>query len=289
MPSGRNTKTAKGNDGVLGFNKDKKTQGVPTLIPELKQVRKLAIGTNHALALTHKNKTFVWGAGEQSQLGRRVVARTAAGALVPREFGFQRKKIVDIATGDYFSYAVEADGTIYAWGHNGYGQTGIPVEQNSDDIITVPTKVDALKGRGITQLAGGNHHTIARTATGEVLVWGRLDNAEGGMKPTDLPEASIIRDEASGRVLATREPITVPNLSAKLVATGTDTCFVITQAGQAYSWGFSTNYQTGQGTSDDVLEARLVENGAVKGRVLCFAGVGGQFGVLACEKGEVEG
>ena len=281
-----------GNDGVLGFNKNSnskegnKTQGIPTLIPELKQVCKMAIGTNHALALTHKNKAFVWGAGEQSQLGRRVVARTAAGALIPREFGFQRKKIVDIATGDYFSYAVEDNGTIYAWGHNGYGQTGIPVEQNQDSIIAVPTKVEGLEGKKIVQLAGGNHHTIARTEDGEVLVWGRLDNAEGGVNLGTLSEDTIIRDVATGRILASKKAITVPNLKAKQVATGTDTCFVITDDGKAYSWGFSTNYQTGQGTDKDVTEATLVENSAVKGKVLSFAGVGGQFGILACEKDE---
>jgi len=246
----------------------------------------MAVGTNHALALTHKGKAFVWGAGEQSQLGRRVVARTAAGALVPREFGFQRKKIVDIATGDYFSYAIEANGTIYAWGHNGYGQTGIPLQQNQDDIIPVPTVVECLQGKEVVQLAGGNHHTIARTANGEVLVWGRLDNAEGGMKPEDMPEDSVIREEMTGRVLATKRPLTVPNLRAKRVATGTDTCFVITEEGQAYSWGFSTNYQTGQGTDKDVVEATLVDNSAVRGKKLTFAGIGGQFGVLACEKEE---
>lgn len=244
----------------------------------------MAIGTNHALALTHKGKAFVWGAGEQSQLGRRVVARTAAGALVPREFGFQRKKIVDIATGDYFSYAVEDNGTIYAWGHNGYGQTGIPVEKNQDDIIPVPTIVEGLRCRDIRQLAGGNHHTIARTKDGEVLVWGRLDNAEGGMKFEDMPEDAIIREERTGRIIASKKPLTVPGLKAKHVATGTDTCFAITEKGQAYSWGFSTNYQTGQGTGNDVVEATLVDNKAVRGKKLTFAGVGGQYGVLACAK-----
>lgn len=265
-----------------------KTQSIPRLITELKNVKKMAIGTNHALALTHKGKAFVWGAGEQSQLGRRVVARTAAGALIPREFGFQRKTIVDIATGDYFSLAVEKDGTVYAWGHNGYGQTGIPLDQNQDDIISVPTKVENLEGRNIQQLAGGNHHTIALTKDGDVLVWGRLDNAQGGMKPEDMLEASIIRHAITNRVLVAKEPLTVPNLKAKFVASGTDTCFAITDDGKAYSWGFSTNYQTGLGTDNEVVEATLVDNSAVKEKKLCFAGVGGQFGVLACEKMEVE-
>ena len=50
--------------------------------------------------------------------------------------------------------------------------------------------------------------------------------------------------------------------------------------GKAYSWGFSTNYQTGQGSDEDVVEARHIDNTAVRGKKLVFAGVGGQFGIL---------
>ena len=56
---------------------------------------------------------------------------------------------------------------------------------------------------------------------------------------------------------------------------------VITKDGQAYSWGFSGNYQTGLGVTDDVVNATLIDNTAVRGKKLVFAGAGGQFGVLA--------
>lgn len=281
-----------GNDGILGFSKDAKsksvtaTQSTPTLLPELKQVKTMAVGANHALALTHKGKAFIWGAGEQSQLGRRVVARTATGALVPREFGFQRKNIVDIAAGEYCSFAVEKNGNIYAWGHNGYGQCGVDLEKNIDDIVPNPTIIEFLKGKDIAQIDGGNHHAIARTTNGEVLVWGRLDNYEGGMKPSDMPKDSIISHEVTGKPLVAIKPLTIPNLKAEYVTSGADTCFVLTPEGKAYSWGFSTNYQTGLGTSEDVVEATLIDNGAVRDKKLVFAGAGGQFGVVASYKDE---
>lgn len=276
----------KGNDGVLGFSKDSNTQNIPVLIPELKQIKTMAVGANHAIAITHKGKAFNWGAGEQSELGRRVVARTATGALVPREFGLQRKNIVDVAAGEHFSMALEKNGNVYAWGHNGYGQCGIDIEKNIDDVTQTPTIIESLKGVKIAQLVAGNHHSIARTEDGDVLLWGRLDNAQGGMKPEDMPKESILKHEVTGRPLAAIKPLTVPDLKAKFVAAANDTSFLITPEGKAYSWGFSTNYQTGQGTSDDVLVATHVDNTAVRGKNLTFAGVGGQFGVLACEKEE---
>lgn len=54
----------------------------------------------------------------------------------------------------------------------------------------------------------------------------------------------------------------------------------MTSEGTAYSWGFSTNYQTGQGTIDDIEVPTLIDNTAVRGKKLIAAGAGGQFSIL---------
>jgi len=59
-----------------------------------------------------------------------------------------------------------------------------------------------------------------------------------------------------------------------------DHCIAITTDGQAYSWGFSANYQTGQGTDDDVEEATLIDNTALRGKQMNWAGAGGQYSVI---------
>jgi regulator of chromosome condensation len=43
----------------------------------------------------------------------------------------------------------------------------------------------------------------------------------------------------------------------------------------------STNYQTGQGTTDDIETPALVDNSAVRDKKLVYAGCGGQFSILA--------
>lgn len=252
------------------------------LIPELKDITRIAVGTNHVLALNKKGKVFTWGAGEQSQLARRVVSRTAAGALVPREFGLQRKKIAHIGAGDYHSFAVDDNGDVYSWGLNSFGQTGVPKEEETnEDAIGTPTLVKSLAQYKIKQLAGGAHHTLACTEAGEVLVWGRVDNCEGGMEIKDMPQENLYFDETSKQPRFLIKPAVIPDINGSWVATGNDTCIAVDTKGKAYSWGFSTNFQTGQGTSDDVTKATMIDNTAVAKKKLVWAGVGGQFGVVA--------
>ena len=69
-------------------------------------------------------------------------------------------------------------------------------------------------------------------------------------------------------------------LTAVFAATNSDSSVAITPDGRAYSWGFSANYQTGQGTDDDVEVATLIDNTATRNEKLNWAGTGGQFGVL---------
>lgn len=267
------------------------------LIPELKGVVKLAAGVNHILALTNKGKVFAWGAGDTNQLARRVVQRTAHVALIPREFGLKGVTTV-IGSGDFHSFAVNKDGTVRAWGLNSYGECLLPKDGPGDnDIIGVPTKLDKLSGFAIKEITGGAHHSIAVTDDGKVLTWGRMEDGEGGILPSAYPEGALYFDEA-GRPRMAIEPCVVPSKfsisfraqsptltpflvgNVECVASGPEDCLAVTKEGQAYSWGFSENYQTGQGPAGVVTEATLLENSAVKGKKLCGVGAGGQFSVL---------
>jgi regulator of chromosome condensation len=65
------------------------------------------------------------------------------------------------------------------------------------------------------------------------------------------------------------------------VTAGIDNSIAITDKGEAYSWGFSANYRTGLGTQDTVGKPTRLENTALLGKRLNFAGCGGLFSVLA--------
>ncbi|KAK2852168.1 hypothetical protein FQN49_005306, partial [Arthroderma sp. PD_2] len=67
---------------------------------------------------------------------------------------------------------------------------------------------------------------------------------------------------------------------ADYVAAGADHSIAIDNEGRAWTWGFSANYQTGQGTDDDIEVATVVDNTAVRGKKLNTAGAGGQYSVF---------
>jgi regulator of chromosome condensation len=267
----------------LGFRKGVAAQRTPTLIPELKNITTLTAGTNHILALNNKGKVFAWGAGEQNQLARRVVSRTAIGALIPREFGLQRKLITKIGCGDYHSFAIDNIGKVYSWGLNTFGQTGVPKDADDENnTIKTPTIVESLGDFDIKQIVGGGHHTLSVTKSGQVLIWGRIDNAQGGMEVSKFDRDDLFFDENQKPRFLVR-PAVLPDIEGEFVAAATDNCLVVTKGGEAYSWGFSANYQTGQGTTDDIKVATLLDNTAVRGKKLVWCGAGGQFSVLAGE------
>ncbi|OBT77900.1 hypothetical protein VF21_04304 [Pseudogymnoascus sp. 05NY08] len=272
--------TFRSNDGILGFTPDIMVQNTPMKIPELKKITSLSAGANHILALDAKNNVWAWGSGQQNQLGRRVVERTRTGGLIPREFGLPRGKIEQVATGAYHSFAVAKDGRVFAWGLNNFGECGIVEGAGEDNaVIPKPTEVTELKPYNIKEITGGGHHSIACTDKGELLAWGRSDGGQLGVDISKVPKEHITFDERENPRMVT-VPVVVPGIKAATVAAGGDNSFAVDTDGKAYSWGFSANYQTGQGSDDDVDIATHIDNTAVRGKKLNFAGAGGQFSIL---------
>ena len=163
--------------------------------------------------------------------------------------------------------------------------TGIPDKAGQDNAtITNPRIVDALKGKEITDLAAGRHHSIACTKSGECLAWGRVDSHQLGIdksKLDKLPESEIMRSEAGKlRVVLVPQKVDVDG-DVVMVAAASDHSLTITKEGDAFSWGFNENYQTGQGgEDDDIAEPTKMIGRALEGKKLVGAGSGGQFSVL---------
>ena len=274
--------STQGNEGILGFSSSSKIQTTLIRVPGLTKITSIVCGDNHVLALDEKGNVSAWGSGQQNQLGRRVVERTRMNGLVPRQFGLPKNKVTYINCGAYHSFAIDKSGKVWSWGLNNYGETGHDDNAGEDDaVILKPAVVDSLTDKEVIALTGGAHHSIAVTADGRCLVWGRLDGYQSGLDIKTLPEEDVIRDEANNpRILM--NPTEVPGMGKTIhAAAGTDTSVIVTEEGKAWSWGFSANYQTGQGTDEDVEQATWIDNTAVRGKKLIWSGCGGQFSMLA--------
>ncbi len=273
--------TFRSSDGVLGFNESINIQQRPMLLTSLKNITALAAGSNHVLALDTKGNVVAWGCGQQNQLGRRIIERNKMSSLIPQGVGLPRGKIVKIACGAYHSFAVDKEGKVWGWGLNNFGEIGVQSNAGEDDaVILKPAKLTDLDDHVITDVDGGVHHSLACSDKGKLFTWGRVDGYQVGFEFDKLDKEDVIFDErGSPRILVK------PTANAELsdicsVAASSDNSFAISKDGKAYSWGFSSNYQTGQGTIEDIKTPTHIDNSAIRGKQIIGAGAGGQFSIL---------
>ncbi|EEA27878.1 hypothetical protein TMatcc_003825 [Talaromyces marneffei ATCC 18224] len=275
-------------------------QNKPMLIPKLEKIVQISAGYNFCLALNAAGKVYSWGMSEQNQLGRRLVLGRQystsvkqddldklylRAGLIPGLVPFSSKtKIVSVHAGSDHAFAIDQHGDTWAWGLNNFGQTGIKVGAGANGTTVIaPQKVQSLAGKNMKIIRGGTHHSIGVNQAGECLVWGRMDGAQMGIDlstiPVDNPQI-VVSERGKPRILL--EPTALPISSCSFVAAGSDHNILITSEGRAYSWGFNTNYQCGQGADgDDILVATPIDNTAIRGKKLTWAGAGGQYSMLA--------
>ncbi len=73
-----------------------------------------------------------------------------------------------LAAGSSASYAIKADGTLWAWGYNDHGQLG----NGTADLTAHPTPVQITILSDVVAVAGGTSHAVAVKSDGTVWSWG---------------------------------------------------------------------------------------------------------------------
>lgn len=90
------------------------------------------------------------------------------------------KKAEDIFVGKQHSFYRNDKKQVYAWGLNNHGQLGLGSRVN----IANPSRVkelDPYEGDYVTDIVGGEHHSVALTLEGAVYCFGRNDEAQMGV------------------------------------------------------------------------------------------------------------
>jgi alpha-tubulin suppressor-like RCC1 family protein len=90
-------------------------------------VQSIAPGVTHVLALKD-GKVYAWGSNLYGALGINNRQARLVGYPMsvsdPSDPSGQLSNVIAIGTGWDSSYAIKADGTVWAWGSNSYGQLG---------------------------------------------------------------------------------------------------------------------------------------------------------------------
>ncbi|TKV58299.1 hypothetical protein FDO65_11975 [Nakamurella flava] len=197
-------------------------------VPEGTVVTAIATDSGHSLALSDRGAVYSWGANRSGELGD---GGTAARQTVAAVAGLPA--IAAIATGEHHSVAVSTDGRVYTWGANDTGQLG-----HSGGGSAAPLPVALPDGTRAVEAAAGARFTLVRTADGRVLAWGA--NSDG-----QLGDGSRIGRSSAGTVLLPTDQ------RATHIAAGGSGAVVVTERGQAWSWGDNSLGQVGDATTTD--------------------------------------
>ncbi|KAJ3796343.1 regulator of chromosome condensation 1/beta-lactamase-inhibitor protein II [Lentinula aff. detonsa] len=118
---------------------------------------KVSAGISFSLVLTESGKVFSFGSGEKGQLGngttgeRITTGNKVAFDIIETPYYIKEldgNRIVQIASGQQHSAAVDDEGYVYVWGYNGYCRLGLG------------NQVDMLKPKVVPQFSGPNKATM---------------------------------------------------------------------------------------------------------------------------------
>lgn len=220
-------------NGQLGLG-DAEDVLVPTQVGTDRDWASVSGGEKHSIALKANGSLWAWGHNILGQVGSGSTSFDPV--LEPTRIGTANDwKHAD--AGGYFSTAVKADGSLWVWGDDYYGQVtgteGMPV--------ATPTRIGTANNW--LRTFSGRYHITALKADGTVWAWGKNENGELGTG-SGQPTAPVAIDALRGTV----------QLSG-----GDGFSLALRSGGDLHAWGTSTVLLSGELSAAPILLSQLRE------------------------------
>ena len=199
----------------------------PVAVTGLSNVIAIAAGGFHSLALKRDSTVASWGNDFRGQLGNGLPYDGNFSDITQQVSNLTN--VIAIAAGRDHSLALKSDGTVSTWGFDEFGQLGNGVTGDGGSS-NVPVGVGGPSG--VTAIAGGTSHSMARKSDGTVSTWGR--NNLGQLGNGSTTQSSI--------------PLTLgsPTNVVAIAAGGTHS-LAIRSGTQTRTWGGNLYGQFGNG------------------------------------------
>lgn len=219
-------------DGQLGHG-DLLQRAVPTQIPGLTGVVYASTGYSHVLALRGDGAVLAWGKNASGQAGVDGDGTGNDDQLAPVVVAGLPGDVVEVLAGAEHSLALTADGRVFAWGRNLYGNLG---NGGFDaDRHPAPAQVPGLTD--VIDLASGRDHVLALRADGTVATWGL--GASGQLGLGELPDGDEDRATPMTALVAAATPLT--GVEA-VYANGNTSYAIVAAAAGEQLWGWGQNF-----------------------------------------------
>lgn len=208
----------------------------------MQKTNRIATGFEHSLYLKEDGTVWSWGYNANNQLG---YGPSDNGKITPIQVA-GLSDIIAVEAGHKHSLALDADGYVWCWGNNEFGQQGNGTTNGNE---AAPRQVAGVNN--VAALAAGWAHTLALKTDGTVWAWGY--NSQGQLGDNTEITRTI--------------PFQVPGLSGIVaIAAGNQHSLALKNDGTIWAWG-------GGG------EGQLANIGSVKtpGQITGLAGVTGIY------------
>lgn len=182
-----------------------------------------------------------------------------------------------MSLGQQHSVILTDDGEVLCCGVGEYGRQGTG---NTLDAL-VPTSLDSLEDQDIVQVAAGQDHTLALTASGTIYSWGRNQSGQLGHSDSyidiysmeDFPrliDAESINNGENEETLLRDGLKTEHSPRFQQVAAGSSRSAALTTDGLMYIWGARVGHQP-----------KLIGKGLFNGMKVIKVACGGDLGKSA--------
>jgi len=208
--------------GQLGIPWGSSSHSIPELVME-ENVVAVSAGGGHSMAITSDGGLWIWGDNSSGQLGHGTLGSGHVEHLSPFRL---MDDVAAISAGSRHSMAIKTDNSLWAWGHNSYGQLGDGTNQFRENPVRIMGDVVAV--------SAGNTHTMAITSDG--VLWGWGENTSGEILDDSIPRHT--------------DPVRIVSDVAAVSAGNGYTVALFTN-GEVWGWGWNAYGQLGVGYATD--------------------------------------
>jgi len=200
--------------------------GITPLADDESMVGRFSAGGNHSLAIKADGTLWSWGDNTRGATGLETMT---GNQLTPAQVG-TATNWTQVSAGSNHSLAIKADGTLWSWGDNWSGTTGLGTTTGNQ---TTPAQVGTATNW--TQVSAGSIHSLALQSDGTLWAWG--DNLRA---PTGLGTTTGTQNTPAQVGTAT---------NWTQVSAGVQHSLGIRADGTLWAWGSNTLGRTGLGVT----------------------------------------